>query len=315
MAMTETEANRERAGFLREAIAGLTARPKMLPGKFLWDEPGSVLFDRICDHPEYYPTRAETTLLPGVARDVAALVGPGATVVEYGSGASRKIRTLLDALDAPARYVAVDISRDYLEASVRRLAADYPQVEMVPVCADYSQPLTLPLDLTGANVLGFFPGTSVGNFPPDEVARFLGRARATLGPSRLLVGVDPNLDEARLIEAYGGCGGLMAALHRNVLARMNRELGTDFDLDNFQHAVGIRHDPFRVEARLVAGRAALYHLDSHVLAFEAGEGLRTDHSYKYAPDRLRALAERSGWEPEQVWLDPDGLFSLHLLRA
>lgn len=313
--MTATEADRERADFLREAVSGLTGRPKTLPGKFLWDEAGSVLFDRICDHPDYYPTRAETALLPGVARDVSALIGPGATVVEFGSGASRKIRTLLDALEAPSLYVAVDISREYLEASVRRLAADYPQVEMIPVCADYSQPLTLPHDLSGANVLGFFPGTSVGNFEPDEVGRFLERARATLGQGRFLVGVDPNLDEARLTRAYGGCEGLMAAMHRNVLVRMKRELGADIDLDNFRHAVSIQHDPFRVEARLVADRAALYHLDGQVLAFEAGEGFRTDHSYKYAPDVLRALAVRSGWTPERVWLDPDGLFSLHLLRA
>jgi dimethylhistidine N-methyltransferase len=313
--MTQPDMETEQDAFLREAIAGLTGRPKTLPGKFLWDEAGSVLFDRICDSADYYPTRAETALLPAVSRAVAGLVGPGITVVEFGSGASRKIRTLLDALDAPARYVAVDISREYLEAAVRRLARDYPGVEMIPVCADYSRPLTLPVDLSKDEVLGFFPGTSIGNFPPHETVGFLQRVRAALGPSRLLVGVDPTQDEARLARAYGGCDGLMSALHRNVLARMNRELGTAINLENFRHVVRILPDPFRVEAHLVAIRAARYSLGGHVLDFEAGESIRTDHSHKHAPASLRALAEQAGWQPEHVWLDPAGSYSLHLLRS
>jgi len=276
----------ERAEFLRDALAGLSGEVKTLPGKYLWDETGSDLFDRICAHPDYYPTKREMALLPRVAAEVAALVGPGVSVVEFGSGASRKIRTLLDALEAPAAYLALDISGAYLEAAIARLAPDYPTVPMIPVCADYSKPIRLPPGAAAPPILGFFPGTSIGNFTPEQAEGFLARARETLGPSHFLVGADPTHDPARLRRAYGEAGGLMPALH-----------------------------PFRVEAHLVATRPAAYQLGDRTIRFAADESIRTDTSHKYAPDTFRALASAQGWEPVRLWVDEDSGFSLHLFQA
>ncbi|MFY9290377.1 MAG: L-histidine N(alpha)-methyltransferase [Methylorubrum rhodinum] len=316
MADVQTRPSPEaRADLLRAVLAGLAEPQKRLPGKLLWDETGSNLFDRICNSASYYPTRTEMALLPSVAADVAATTPPGVIVVEFGSGASRKIRTLLDALDQPSRFVALDISGEYLEAALRRLAPDYPQVEMIPICADYSQPVRLPVDLSGEPVLGFFPGTSIGNFVPEQAKLFLRRARTTLGPSRFLVGVDPTRDPARLARAYGDADGLMAALHRNLLARLNRECNADFALDNFRHEARVRDDPFRVEAHLVTLASATYHIGSMPVRFEAGESIHTDNSHKYSPDAFRALAEQAGWHSERIWLAADGAFSLHLLGA
>jgi dimethylhistidine N-methyltransferase len=305
----------ERAEFLRDALAGLSGEAKTLPGKYLWDETGSDLFDRICAHPDYYPTKREMALLPRVAAEVAAFVGPGVSVVEFGSGASRKIRTLLDALEAPAAYLALDISGAYLEAAIARLAPDYPAVPMIPVCADYSKPIRLPPGAAAPLILGFFPGTSIGNFTPEQAEGFLARARRTLGPSHFLVGADPTHDPARLRRAYGEAGGLMPALHLNLIERMNRELGSNFDRSNFRHEARLADDPFRVEAHLVATRPAAYRLGDRTIRFAGGESIRTDTSHKYAPDTFRALASAQGWEPVRLWVDEDSGFSLHLFRA
>ena len=304
----------ERDVFLRDAMAGLLASPKRLPGKYLWDETGSILFDRICDHADYYPTGCERALLPRVARGIADLVGPGATIVEFGSGASRKIRTLFDALDRPARYVAIDISQQYLEASVGRLRPDYPAIEMITLCADYSGPVRLPIVPDGP-VLGFFPGTTIGNSLPHEAEALLARTRETLGPSRFLIGADPTQDAESLLRAYGGCDGLMPVFHLNVLERLRRELGAEIDDDVFAHEARILRDPFRMEAHLVAARPTTWRLGGKTIAFAAGESLRTDTSHKYEPKAFRALAERAGWVAERLWLDPDERFGLHLLRA
>lgn len=301
--------------FLRDALAGLTAEPKTLPGKYLWDETGSDLFDQICHSADYYPTTQEMALLPQAAADVARAVAPGATVVEFGSGASRKIRTLLDALPSPAAYVAIDISGEYLEAAIRRLAADYPAISMVPVCADYSKPVQLPVAAGAGGILGFYPGTSIGNFDPREAGLFLERARATLGPSLFLVGADGTTDPDRLRRAYGEADGLMAAFHRNILTRLNDELGADFDRDNFRHTVRLLPEPFRVEAHLVAIRPATYRLGDRTIAFAAAESIRTDTSHKYTADAFRAVAAAGGWRPRAVWQGEGGSFNLHLLEA
>ncbi|MBY0297280.1 MAG: L-histidine N(alpha)-methyltransferase [Methylobacterium sp.] len=305
----------DEADFLRDAIAGLSGQPRALPGKYLWDETGSTLFDRICSHPDYYPTHREMALLPAVAAEVAGRVGRGATVVEYGSGASRKIRALLDVLEAPARYVALDISWDFLVAAIRRLSADYPAIAMRPVHADYSQPIRLPVGLADGPVLGFFPGTSISNFAPDQAVAFMRRVRDTLGPSRFLIGVDPTRDPARLARAYGGCDGLMAALHLNLLTRANRDLAAGFDRDAFRHEARVLEAPFRVEAHLVATRDTACRLGDRTFHLAAGESLHTDNSFKYEPAAFQDIARRAGWTPEAVWVDDAGTFSLHLLRG
>ena len=313
--MSDPAFEAERAEFLRDALAGLSAASKSIPGKYLWDMAGSALFDRICRTPDYYPTREETALLPRAAGAVAARIGPGAAVVEFGSGASRKIRTLLDALDRPAVYIAVDISRDYLEAAVARLAPDYPAVRMIPVCADYTRPVRLPDAIAGGPVLGFYPGTSIGNFAPDSARDFLARAREALGPSLFLVGADAGAAPEALERAYGRADGLMAAFHRNLLTRLNRELGADLDPGNFHHAVRLHDDPLRVEAHLVARDAARYRLGGRTIPFAAGESLRTDVSYKYAPETFRALAAEAGWAARETWRDPGASLCLHLFEC
>jgi dimethylhistidine N-methyltransferase len=242
----------DREQVLRDVLEGLSRPMKKLPGKYLWDETGSDLFDRICGTEDYYLTRRETALLEAAAGDIAGIVGAGATLVEYGSGASRKVRLLLDAMAAPHRYVAIDISDEYLAAATRRIAADYPGVDVLPVVADYTKPIVLPDTIEDGPVLGFFPGSTIGNFDEAGVVAFLERAQATIGQGWLLIGHDPNQDEASLKRAYGEADGLMGRLHLNMLAHINTRLGADFDLAAFRHTVEVRRDPPRVEAYLVA---------------------------------------------------------------
>lgn len=311
---TITSLDEDRAMMLKDVLSGLKGCPKTLPGKYLWDERGSEIYDRICLSAGYYPSKQESTLLPEVCGDVAAAVGEGAVIVEFGSGASRKVRTILDRLDSPSAYVGIDISRDYLESAIQRLAPDYPTVEMVSVCADYTLPVELPLELSGRPVLGFYPGPSIGNFTPEKALEFLKRARVTLGSSLFLVGTDATRDPIRLIKAYSGEDGLMAALHLNILARLNRECDANIELENFKHTVKIGHDPNRVEAHLVAHKAAAYQISGETITFESGESIRTDKSHKYTPAEFSALASEAGWQTSKVWEDELGSSCLHLLQ-
>lgn len=305
-----------RAEFLADALAGLSGPRKSLPGKYLWDEAGSLLFDRICASPDYYLARRETALLRSAAPEAAGLVGPGASLVEFGSGASLKSRVVLDALDRPARYVPIDIAGEHLAAAAAAIARDYPGLEVVPVHADYTGPVSLPASARGgARVLGFFPGSTVGNFVPEAAAAFLERARVTLGPSLFLVGVDANRDEDALVRAYADDDGLMAALHGNILVRLARELGGGLDPADFRHEARVLADPPRVEAHLVARRPAEWRLGGRTFAFAEGESIHTDTSHKYDPDAFRSIAARAGWEPVRHWPDADGMLGLHLLRG
>jgi dimethylhistidine N-methyltransferase len=304
-----------RSPFLDDVLAGLSRPQKALPGKYLWDEIGSDLFDRICGTDDYYLTRREMALLEEAAPEVAEIVGAGACLVEYGSGASRKVRILLDAMERPSRYVAIDISAEYLDAATERIAADYPHVAVQPVVADYTQPIVIPGRTGGEPILGFFPGSTIGNFARDGVITFLERARATIGHGWLLIGHDPNQDEATLERAYGEADGLMAALHLNLLRRLRTDLGADVDMNAFHHEVRIRRDPPRVEAYLTATRATSLRIAGHVIPLGAGESIHTDMSYKMDTDVFRDLTKRAGWATVRTWLDPDGFYGLHLLRT
>ncbi len=308
------EAQVDAAGFLADVLHGLSRRQKSIPGKYLWDQAGSELFDRICDTPDYYPTGREVALLRRHAEQVARLVGPEVSLVEFGSGASHKIRILLDAFDRPKRYVAIEIAEAFLAAAAGRIARDYPLLSVIPVTGDYTKALSLPPLGDDGPVLGFFPGTAVGNFDGRDVVAFLSRARTALGPGWFLVGIDPNRDEAALLRAYCGENGLMAAFHGNLLLRIARELGGTINPGNFRFEARIFQDPPHVEAHLVARAAATYRLGGRDIRFEAGESIHTDSSHKYGPDSFRALVVEAGWEPVRCWVDGDGLFSLHLLR-
>ena len=311
----DTHIDGEHADMLRDALSGLRCRPKALPGKYLWDDVGSDLYDQICQNTEYYPSRQEIGLLSAIKSEISNRIGPNPTVVEFGSGASRKIRTLLEALIQPDTYIAIDISREYLNAAIQQLRTDYPDIQMIPVCADYTETVQMPLDLSHRAVLGFYPGPSIGNFHPSDARTFLERARTTLGPSLFLIGTDGTQDTVRLKKAYAGADGLMAAFHLNALERLNRECNADFDVENFEHIISVFRDPNRVEAHLVARTAAEYHLGAQLISFDAGESILTDTSYKYTPESFHALASSAGWEVREFWQDDIGSSCLHMLQC
>ncbi len=296
--------------FLRDAFEGLSRDRKSLPGKYLWDERGSSIFDAICKSEGYYVAALETALLHDCAGEVAEMVGRDACIVEFGSGVSRKVRVLLDAMDRPASYIAIDISRAFMEAAAERLRNDFPALDVSSVCADYTRPLpALPVGRAGA-VLGFFPGSALGNMAPGPAVRLLRQIGEALAPGWLLVGQDHTGEAQRLKAAYGG--PLMAAFHRNVLARMTRELNARIELDAFGHEARILPDPVRVEAHLAAGRATVIEIGSRRFRFGRGDSICTDVSWKYSPSEFRELAAAAGLSPMESWTC--STCALHLLR-
>jgi dimethylhistidine N-methyltransferase len=299
---------------LRAVLEGLSRPQKAVPGKYLWDETGSILFDRICATEDYYLTRHEVDLLKRKVDEISRLVGPGSTIVEFGSGASHKVRLLLDALVSPRRYIAVDISSEFLDEATRRITRDYPEVDVIPVVADYTKPLSFPTGALVGPVVGFFPGSTIGNFDPDGVVSFLRRVRDSLRPSWFIVGADATRDEARLLRAYGGADELMSALHKNLLVHLNRLVGTRFDPDDFRHEARVLDEPPRVEAHLVALRPLRYEIAGRTFTLAEGESIHTDNSYKHDVETFRRLAADAGWTLVRCWLDGAGLLSLHVLR-
>jgi dimethylhistidine N-methyltransferase len=302
-----------------EALEGLRATPKRLHPKFFYDQRGSELFERITETPEYYPTRTEIALLEERAGEIVKGFGPNPLLIEFGSGSSRKVRILLDALsDAPARYLALDISRAQLVASVEALAEDYPNLEVRAVCADYTQPVALPHDALagGGRRVAFFPGSTIGNFSPAEAEAFLSAKAKMVGPGgAMLLGVDLKKDPALLNAAYNDAAGLTAEFNRNLLTRLNRELGADFNLACFRHRAFYNGREGRIEMHLASQRDQCVHVAGETIAFRAGETIHTENSYKFSIGELRALARRSGFRAVQAWTDGRERFSLHWLEA
>jgi dimethylhistidine N-methyltransferase len=304
--------------FRSAVIAGLSRPQKTLPCKFFYDREGSRLFGEICDLPEYYPTRTECLILERYAGDVAQLLGPRVRLVEFGSGAGIKIRLLLRALEEPAAYVPVDISREQLLAAASDLAADFPGVRVAPVCADYTKPFALPAirDRRLRKTAGFFPGSTIGNFAAAEAIGFLTLTRRLLGPASLMiVGVDVPKDERMLHAAYNDGAGITAAFNLNLLDRINRELAGNFDVSSFGHDARWNQALSRVEMHLVSARPQTVSIAGHSFAFAAGETIHTENSYKYSLDRFRVLARDAGYTPLEAWTDEQSLFSVHVLRA
>ncbi|GGF10183.1 dimethylhistidine N-methyltransferase [Aliidongia dinghuensis] len=298
--------------------AGLAQPQKSLPCKFFYDAEGSRLFEQICELPEYYPTRTELALLEAHAGEIARLIGPRARLVEFGSGAGIKIRLLLQALDRPAAYVPVDISREHLLAAAVDLARDFPTLRIAPICADYTQPFALPASagVHPETTVGFFPGSTIGNFTAPEARGFLARARRLLGPgSAMVVGVDLRKDRNILVPAYDDAAGVTAAFNLNLLVRINRELDGDFALDQFTHEARWNDTLGRIEMHLVSRRDQEVRIGAERFRFREGETIHTENSYKYTLDQFRAMATDAGYRPEAVWTDPKGLFSVHMLRA
>ena len=306
------------AEFRDAVLDGLSQQPKTLPCKFFYDAAGSVLFDRICELAEYYPTRTENTLLAAHAANIAALAGPRVGLIEFGSGAGTKIRLLLAALERPASYTPVDISREHLLAAAASLADTFPDLHITPVCADYTGRFDVP-DSRGVGIarsVGFFPGSTIGNFTPDEAERFLTGVNRLLGPgSMMIVGVDRPKDAAVLEAAYDDAEGVTAAFNRNLLVRINRELGGDFDLAQFDHRAVWNAAESRVEMHLVSRAAQSVSIMGRRFAFARGESIHTENSYKYAPEAFVRLAGSAGYETVAAWSDPAGLFGLYVLQA
>ncbi|MDB5393011.1 MAG: L-histidine N(Alpha)-methyltransferase [Rhodospirillales bacterium] len=305
------------AEFRASVWAGLAQHQKTIPAKFFYDREGSRLFEEICLTPEYYPTRTEKKLLADVVSEIAGLAGPGRAVLEFGSGAGVKTRALLDRLDAPAAYVPVEISRARLVEVTSELAADYPKIQIAPVCADYTKPFNLPSVAMGvAHWLGFFPGSTIGNFTPPQAVQFLSQVRRMLGTTGLmLIGVDLRKDIAVLNAAYNDAAGVTADFNLNLLTRINRELDGDFDLSQFGHSAFYEPEQGRIEMHLISRRAQSVNVAGRAFDFAADETIHTENSYKYDVDQFRCLAASAGWSHRAVWTDSDRLFSLHLLAC
>ncbi|MGD0420355.1 MAG: L-histidine N(alpha)-methyltransferase [Xanthobacteraceae bacterium] len=299
--------------FAADVIAGLSAKPKSLPPKYFYDLVGSGLFDRITRLPEYYPTRSELSLLDKHALEMASLLPPGAALVEFGSGSSRKARILLRAAASVEAYVPIDISGDFLRQDAARLRRDFPHLAIHPVVADFTILDEPPAEIAAMPRAGFFPGSTIGNFEPHEAAAFLRRAGKILGRgSVFVVGVDLAKAPDILYRAYNDAEGVTAKFNLNLLARINRELGANFNIAAFEHHAFYNGDRNRIEMHLASIKRQKVRLGDVTIEFRAGETIHTENSYKYSIDSFQALAHGSGWSPLKAWTD--GLFSVHALR-
>ncbi len=308
--------------FEADVLDGLDEDQKRIPSIWLYDRRGSELFEEITEVAEYYPTRTETRLLAGLAPQLEAEVGGVRSLVEIGSGSSRKTRLLLAAMHSLRRYVPVDISADFLQDAAAGIARDFPHLAILPVVADFTEPFELPAsDAAGAapdstGNLGFFPGSTIGNFTPDAAVDLLMRLGLALGArSRLLIGVDTTQDPALLIPAYDDAAGVTAEFNLNLLDRINRELEGDFDRRDFRHLA--RHDPKlgRIEMHLVSQRAHEVHVRGRLFAFEAGETIHTENCYKYSPSEFLRMAHAARWRCERSWQDGGRTgFTVYLLH-
>jgi dimethylhistidine N-methyltransferase len=316
MSAATREASTPVSTFLDDAVAGLTAPRKTLPAKYFYDAEGSRLFEAICELPEYYPTRTETALLRRIAPEIAARVRDGAALVEFGSGASTKTRILLDAMPQLAVYAPIDISQSALDEASASLRRDYPGLTVAPLVDDFTQAVRLPAATRGRPVTGFFPGSTIGNFAPAEAEDFLRGAHDLLGEGAMfVVGVDIAKSPDVLVPAYDDAQGVTAAFNKNVLARINSELGGDFDLAAFDHRAVWNVDESRMEMHLVSRSAQTAHLAGHEIRFAAGETIHTENSYKYTPEMFVDLARRAGWKIAARWVSDSPSFGVFALAG
>lgn len=299
-----------------DAIAGLSAVPRRLPSKYFYDAEGSRLFEAITRQPEYTLTRTELALLETSMTSIAQAIGGDVHVVELGSGSGRKTELLLEGLDGAVAYTPIEISRSALMDSVTRLAQQFPEVEMLPVCADFTEPVPLPAaSRRPRSTLVFFPGSTLGNFHDDAAVRLLTSMRRTMGEGgRALIGIDLDKSPAVIEAAYNDLAGVTAAFTLNLLTRLNREIGSDFDLDGFHHRAVYAREAMRVETALVSERAQTVHIGDHAFAFEPGEALQVEISQKYTDASFAALVSRAGLRVSHGWNDPVDGFGLRLLQ-
>lgn len=305
----------ESEAFARDVIAGLSGERKTLPCKYLYDARGSELFEQITELPEYYQTRTEMRILADNAHAIARELAPGCALVEFGSGSSLKTEILLRAADVSV-YAPIDISRSALTEAVARLAQRFPDLRVTPAVGDFTQDIRLPASLEGLPRTGFFPGSTIGNFTQAEARALLRRMARALGRgARLVIGVDLRKDRRRLEAAYDDAQGVTAAFNLNLLARMKRELGAELDIDGFAHRAVYDEERGRIEMHLVSKRRQTIGFAGSRFAFEPGETIHTENSYKYSLAGFDALADSAGWAPLETFVDADDLFSVRLLKA
>ncbi len=310
------EASTEANTFMHDVVTGLSAQPKWMAAKHFYDAEGSRLFERIMELPEYYPTRSEMQALRAHAAAIAALIPEGAALVEFGSGSTAKIRLLLEAAPHIAAYVPVDISADYLEEQARELRRDFPRLKVLPVAADFTRPFELPLGVRKLARVGFFPGSTIGNFEPLAAVAFLRNAARILGSgASLIIGVDLVKDEHVLNAAYNDKAGVTAAFNLNLLARINREAGGDFDVSAFSHRAFFNTVRERIEMHLVSRKQQRVTVGGETFDFAPGETIHTENSYKYSRAGFRDLARQAGWLEEALWTDEAGNFSVRVLKV
>jgi dimethylhistidine N-methyltransferase len=299
--------------FARDVVEDLSQHPKRLSPKYFYDATGSELFEQITVLPEYYPTRTELGILRDRGSEISALIPKGAALVEFGAGATTKVRRLLNEC-AFGAYVPVDISGDFLKAQADVLRQDFPDLAVYPVAADFTASFALPEAVSSMPKVGFFPGSTLGNFEPHEACRFLRSARKILGQdAQMVIGVDLEKDERVLYDAYNDAAGVTARFNLNVLNRINRELGGDFDTSAFIHRAIYNRERHRIEMHLISKKAQTARVLGRSFSFRAGESIHTESSYKYSLERFNALARGSGWTPRESWTDAARMFSVHAL--
>ncbi|MGH8238840.1 MAG: L-histidine N(alpha)-methyltransferase, partial [Steroidobacteraceae bacterium] len=297
-------------------LEGMRKQPRQLSPVWFYDELGSFLFDSICELPEYYLTRTELQIMRQHAPDMAHHIGPDAALIEFGSGTSTKTRELLNHLEKAAAYVPVDISRDHLLEAASAIARDYPTLRVIPVCADFTRPFDLPVHVhTARRKVVYFPGSTLGNFAQAAARELLQRMRQIIGKNgAVLIGIDLKKDPRILERAYNDRAGVTAEFNVNALRHMNRELGTDFDLDAFDHLAVWVEDQSRIEMHLVSKRDQVVHVGDENVRIEKGEHLTTEFCHKYTLESFADLAATAGLAVSRVWMDPEKQFSVQLLE-
>ncbi len=301
--------------FRKDVLEGLARPQKALPPKYFYDGAGSQLFEKICRLREYYPTRVELGITKRSLKEIARFAGRGCALLEYGSGESLKTRLLIAALE-PSVYMPVEISADALRAAVKHLARDFPKLSIVAITADFSHPLSIPAFPGNARRLVYFPGSTIGNLRRDEAEAFLRMTRGQVGANgAMIVGVDLKKDPNVLHAAYNDAKGVTAAFNLNLLARINRELGGDFDLKRFAHYAFYNPMAGRIEMHLVAREAHVVNIGSYRFSFYRGESIHTENSYKYSVPEFETLARNAGFKPAKLWTDPRRWFGVFGLTA
>ncbi len=313
--MTDKDAPAADPAFQQNVLEGLARPQKAISSRWLYDEIGSHLFEQITQLDEYYPTRTEAAIFQAARSEIAQACGAGAVIVEYGAGAAIKTRILLAALERPCAYVPLDISEDFLHAAARDLARDFPGLDIHPIATDFMTHTDLSqLPDCGGRRIGFFPGSTIGNLTDAQIGVFLTEARRALGPdARFLLGVDLRKSPEILIPAYDDARGVTAAFNLNLLQRINRELGADFDIAAFAHEARWNDAESQIEMHLVARQALRVHLAGLTFEFSAGESILTEISRKFEIASLARLAAQSGWTLDRQWSDPANYFCVALL--